>query len=276
MIEIAISLAVIGFALVAIIGILPTGMNVQKENREETIIGQDGSVWMDAIRSGAKGMDDLTNYVVAITNWQTAYNFKGQPIGGKPVALFYTYTNSSMVPPMVEPFLLTNGARIVGLLSTPKYVTGPASNPKMLLCSNYVVAYVRALSGPASEKFPQTNDAIRELAFNYRLASDVVPYTSYDPNWTNFTDPTLYVPTTNLAEITLRSNYWMVARNIQQNLYDVRLTFRWPLLANGVGNGRQSFRTLASGQLQVVGDAADPTNPTNTYFFQPRNYVRVP
>src|SRR5947207_7764407 len=35
MIEIAISLAVIGFALVAIIGILPTGMNVQKENREE-------------------------------------------------------------------------------------------------------------------------------------------------------------------------------------------------------------------------------------------------
>src|SRR5205823_13848329 len=44
MIEIAISLAVIGFALVAIIGILPTGMNVQKENREETIIGQDASV----------------------------------------------------------------------------------------------------------------------------------------------------------------------------------------------------------------------------------------
>src|SRR5713226_956163 len=57
MVEIAISLAVIGFALVAIIGILPSGTNVQKENREETIIGQDASLFIDAIRSGTKGMD---------------------------------------------------------------------------------------------------------------------------------------------------------------------------------------------------------------------------
>ena len=34
MVEIAICLAVIGFALVAIIGVLPIGMNVQKDNRE--------------------------------------------------------------------------------------------------------------------------------------------------------------------------------------------------------------------------------------------------
>ena len=223
-------------------------------------------------------MDDLTNYVVAITNWQTAFNVKGKPIGaGGPVALGYTYTNSSIVPPMVGPFLLTNGARIIGLLSTPKYVPGPISDPKVVLCSNYVVAYVRSLSGPANEKSPQTNDAIRELAFNYRLASDVVPYATYDPSWTNFYDPTLYSPITNYALITARSNYWMLARNIQTNMYDVRLTFRWPLLANGrVGNGRQVFRTLAGGYLQIVGDQADLTNPTNTYFIEPRTYVRVP
>src|SRR2546426_5260898 len=93
MIEIAISLAVIGFALVAIIGILPTGMNVQKENREETIIGQDSQLFMDAIRSGAKGMDELTNYVVAITNWQRAYDARGRPLGARPSVYFYTYTN---------------------------------------------------------------------------------------------------------------------------------------------------------------------------------------
>ena len=69
MIEIAISLAVIGFALVAILGVLPLGMNVQKENREETIINQDATVFMNAIRNGAQGMDDLTNYVLAITNY---------------------------------------------------------------------------------------------------------------------------------------------------------------------------------------------------------------
>ena len=66
MIEIALSLAVIGFALVAIIGILPTAMEAQRENREETMINQDASVFLDAIRSGAQGMDDLTNYVIGI------------------------------------------------------------------------------------------------------------------------------------------------------------------------------------------------------------------
>ena len=61
MIEIAVSLAIIGFALVAIIGVLPIGMNVQQANREETIINQDATVLMDAIRSGSQGLDDLTN-----------------------------------------------------------------------------------------------------------------------------------------------------------------------------------------------------------------------
>src|SRR5215469_8580961 len=79
MVEIAISLAVIGFALVAIIGILPTGMNVQKDNREETLINQDLSVWMNAIRNGAQGLDDLTNYVQSITNYVTEYG----PVGNK-------------------------------------------------------------------------------------------------------------------------------------------------------------------------------------------------
>jgi len=77
MIEIAISLAVIGFALVAIIGILPTGMNVQKENREDTIINNDMSIFMNAIRNGERGLDDLTNYVMAITNYVTQYTANG-------------------------------------------------------------------------------------------------------------------------------------------------------------------------------------------------------
>src|SRR6267378_355951 len=58
MIEIAIALAVIGFALAAIIGVLPTGMNVQKENREETIVNFDSAFLLDAIRSGTRGQDD--------------------------------------------------------------------------------------------------------------------------------------------------------------------------------------------------------------------------
>ncbi|MDB6033651.1 MAG: hypothetical protein JWM16_3989 [Verrucomicrobiales bacterium] len=67
MIEIALCLAIIGFALVAIIGILPAGMQVQKDNREDTIINQDAGYWMEAIRNGRQDLDDLANYVDAIT-----------------------------------------------------------------------------------------------------------------------------------------------------------------------------------------------------------------
>src|SRR5258705_6459274 len=66
MIEIALCLAIIGFALVAIIGILPAGMQVQKDNREDTVVNQDASYWMEAIRNGALGLDEMTNYVDAI------------------------------------------------------------------------------------------------------------------------------------------------------------------------------------------------------------------
>ncbi len=76
MVEIAICLAIIGIALVAIIGVLPLGINVQRDNREETIINQDATVLMENIRNGASSPYgfDLTNYVYAITNFQTKYS----------------------------------------------------------------------------------------------------------------------------------------------------------------------------------------------------------
>lgn len=52
LVEIALCLAIIAFALVAIIGVMPTGMTVQRDNRIDTIINQDGQFWMNAIRSG--------------------------------------------------------------------------------------------------------------------------------------------------------------------------------------------------------------------------------
>src|SRR5262245_40961710 len=66
MVEIALSIAVVAFALVAILGVLPTGMTVQKDNREDNIINQEGRYWMEALRSGAL-VEDLTNYVESIT-----------------------------------------------------------------------------------------------------------------------------------------------------------------------------------------------------------------
>ena len=66
MVEIAIALAVIAFALVAIIGILPAGLQVQRDNREETLINQDARLLVEAIKSGGRDIrSDLGRYVVA-------------------------------------------------------------------------------------------------------------------------------------------------------------------------------------------------------------------
>ncbi len=110
MIEIAIALAIIGFALLTIVGLLPMGLTVQKDNREDTIISQDGNYFIEAIRGGVVGLDNLTNYVDRI--------------------IIKTNANFS------------NGSDIVRLLSTPKYDTNSTG-------TNEVIAYVRAFSGSA-------------------------------------------------------------------------------------------------------------------------------
>src|SRR5438132_3916577 len=66
MVEIALCIAIIGFALVAIIGVLPAAMRVQQDNRSDTLIDQDGNYFMEAIRHGAQGLDDLSIYVYEI------------------------------------------------------------------------------------------------------------------------------------------------------------------------------------------------------------------
>src|SRR5258707_4729962 len=64
MVEVAISIAIVAFAMVAILGILPTGHQVQRENREDTIINQDANYLLESIRSGSQRLPDLSNYVL--------------------------------------------------------------------------------------------------------------------------------------------------------------------------------------------------------------------
>jgi len=120
MVEIAIAVAVIGFALVAIIGVLPAGLQVQKENRQETLIGQDGAYLMEAIRNGAQGANDLANYVDRI---QVGFDNK-----------VYTTFN--------------NGAEVIGLLSTPGTLAVPCTN----------IAIMRSISGALADKRPEAID----------------------------------------------------------------------------------------------------------------------
>lgn len=267
MIEIALSLAVIGFALVAIIGILPTGMNVQKENREETVINQDATLLLNAIRNGERGLDDLTNYVVAVSNYVVRYNTSTRALDSVLGWQWYTWNGSG---PAVGGMNLTNGHRIIGLLSTPRYTPAPVNVGTNFFHSNYVVAVIRSVSGPASEKFPQNNASVQELSLNYRLILDIAPPEVFDP-WQGFSR------STNDVDFLTYSNHWVFARNIQSNLHNVRLTFRWPVLPNGqIGSARQSFRTEVGGSLVPVQDPWHPSGTVSNYFFQARNYVKAP
>jgi len=263
LVEIAIALAIIGFALVAIIGILPAGLNVQKENREETIMNQEASIWMNAIRQGAEGMDYLVDYVDGIEVTTTELDADGLPIF-PPVAVdYFTPTWSSLGPD----YELISGFRIVGLLSWPKYEVNGAG----IVYSNSVVAYVRAISGAATEKAPQDNQTVRESAFSYRLTSEVVPFFSHLGMWTNYVDFVL--------------NADDYSRNLARNAHDVRLEFSWPLrppeddafdppVATRVGNGHLTFRALLSGPQT---HQPDPITGVSNYFvfFQPGTFKRA-
>jgi type II secretory pathway pseudopilin PulG len=298
MVEIAICLAIIGIALVAIIGVLPLGINVQRDNREETLIDQDASVLMENIRNGARGLDDLTNYVYTITNNWTSYKADGTLLSSGVNG--YTYTNFSVNTPYSVGAPLTNGMNIIGLLSTPEYVanngTPLASIVNVGYYSNYVVAYVRSLSGSAVEKPPQDNDIIRGDSFSYKLICQNVPVAvNTPPNWTaqsyNAGAEVLFngiswraiiggtplLPPQSGDDPTNNSGRWVQDSYIQQltaNLRDQRLTFLWPLLPNGgTGQGRQTFRTTVAGQMTtnyVIG------SEQILYFFQPQSFTNAP
>lgn len=249
MIEIALCLAIIGFALVAIIGVLPFGLNVQKDNREETLIDQDAVVWMDAIRDGAQGYDDLTNYVIAITNKVQAFQVAPSATNLLTTHVYVFSLAGSTEDGVAMPvsFPLTNGFNIIGLLSRPKYE--PTGNGFL---SNYFVANVRAFSGSVVEKYPQTNSTILDSAFSYRMTVENDDSVPYDPN-----------------------NNSPVQARLLANSHDLRLLFRWPLLPNGdAGNGRQIFRALTGGRLILTNNPALAI--PNLYFFQPSTYVQAP
>src|SRR5262249_13144674 len=150
--------------------------------------------------------------------------------------------------------------------------------------SNYVVAAVRSLSGLASEKFPQDNQTVQELALNYRLIPEVVPHPMYlcptpvyPSDWTNYP---AWTNSPNPGDWQWRSNFWMLSQVLQTNLADVRLIFRWPLINGSVGNNRQVFRTQMSGHVMTVYEPwglllTDPRAPNDAlYFFVPHNYVK--
>jgi len=252
MIEIALCLAIIGIGLVAIVGVLPIGMNTQRDTREATVIGQDATMLLEAIRNGSRGLDDLTNNIYLITNNWALYDNKGNlKDSGQNGYTFGGSTIPNNWPQGSSYFPITNGLRIIGLLTTPEYTDGvnPITNLFFGGYSNHIVAYVRSLSGLVAEKPPQDNPIMQEDAFSYRILSVNAPMAA-DPN------------------ALANSSY---ARQLAGNLREIRLLFLWPQLPNGnVGAYRQSFRAEIGGQIFGINDVGQ-----RLYFYQSQSFTNA-
>ena len=179
MVEIALALAVIAFALVAIIGILPTGLNIAQLSREESIVNRDGAYLLEALRNGAQGMVDLSDYCLDLDG-ATSLSSEG----------------------------------IISRISTP---------------GGKHIAVFRAINGSAANRSAVDAD----LAFRYEVTVEVQPVT------TNSISPDVLATQSQMAN----------------NLYDVRMVIRWPLVPAPTDSGlgpssranRRVFRTLISG-----------------------------
>src|SRR5690606_16240657 len=97
---------------------------------------------------------------------------------------------------------------VIALLSTPK---------KNGSETNRVLARIKAITGPAAEKGPLTN----EFSFRYQLQVEITPH-------------------------------WLPM--LEANLHDARITLRWPVVERGngwfVGNNRKSFRASMAGAFK--------------------------
>jgi len=59
--EVAIALAIVAFGLVAVLGILPMGVTVTRDNKEDTLIKNDAEYWMNAIRGGPLALEAINH-----------------------------------------------------------------------------------------------------------------------------------------------------------------------------------------------------------------------
>jgi hypothetical protein len=252
MVEIALCLGVIAIALVAIIGVMPTGLQVQRDNREDTILNQDGRFFLEAIRSGARGSDHLTNHVLSIT----VSNSLGDVL---------IHTNSlgrNVEAPHMNS--LTNGRAIVGYMSTNRFVV---QNNRLI--TNYVTALVRSISGTVegrSELWRAEREPL-PMAFNYLMSVEITPLITQPPFLTNWNNPNLEP-----HQVVAFSNNWLRARNQAVNFSELRLTLQGPVFHRGLTIdvlGRpKTFRTVVSGVREM-------TEQENLTFFQPDIYVQV-
>lgn len=275
MVELAMCIAVVAVAMVAIIGVLPSGLTTQQVNREETIINQDATVLMEAIRNGSWLTDDITNYVdyVVVERHPLRSDHSDSTFTNGFVGVWYA--NAKVPSPATK---LTAPWDVVGLLSLPKYDGISAfdayydSKAQPQGFTNSVVAQFRAFSGSITEKpLVSSNDVpvagAYDRSFKYMVRVEISPVRASPTNATTSTSVTNSFAVNNAFEQALR-----------HSLYDVSLTFQWPVFGTEVparvGNNSRTIRTQVQGRLVPFYFSGSTTPYTLTGSkVVPRNFV---
>jgi hypothetical protein len=264
MVELALCIGIIAFAMVAIMGVLPLGLNVQKQNREDTIIDQEGPQWISILKSGQSGWGELTNYLDFIAIEHT-------PLGVAGGVQKYRFTGPFLRPPPDDSIATTE--QLLSLLSIPKYEADSGS-----VFSNRVTAVFRSLSGSqdgqiltAGKVGAQPDEQKLDSAFRYQLEVELVPVSptptldmgDVNPVYTNlntlenirmggFLNAYRLDPNSVIDLIRSPSENRPDRDVMAGTLYDLRLTFRWPVFKIGeeyqLGPGSRTFRTQLNGR----------------------------
>lgn len=275
MVELALCIAIVAFSMVAILGVLPLGLNVQKQNKEETIIEQEGPVWIEMIRRGGIGWDDVTNYVDLVVVEKTPleaasktdqYGFRGP---------FYSMDN-----PVPNPgILLRSTSEVMSLLSIPMFEADRGT-----VFSNKITAIVRSFSGSLNTQIrPDSNPGFKpddrqlEDAFRYQLQVELTPATQLPVQSVDSLDsfrsgvflggylnairmdPSLSASALRNPEELKNASLDRLAATV----YDIKLIFRWPVFKVGndisVGANKKVFRGQILGKPRFA-----INNPSNT------------
>ena len=264
LLEIAVCLGVIGFAIVAVLGVLPTGLNVQRDTRERTVVLQDARYFMETLRRGATGTNDLAQYVAYV--WGVSAN------GGS----F-----------QVESNYFGNDADVVRLMSRPKVSLDAlamerywGNSPRLALGSTdrnflHTVALVRSLAGPASEKGPNADPD--RLAFYYLLKVEVAQVTSIAPN-SIITENTRQQGQSYTIDQRETKETGQTLYHLEQDLYEVRVTAMWPAVPGdytpaykptAAPRNQVAIRTFVSGQLNIATNLAG----AREFVFKPQRFL---
>lgn len=224
LIEIALCIAVVAIAMVAIIGVLPAGLNVQRQDREESLLTQDAELLLNVVRGGQTGLQDLLNYadrVTLVRQYRDRSPTRTNHFHGPMV---------TVTPAGSDP--IGDAFQLVGLVSRPKYTLEPSavSRGNPVTVTNVVRLEMRSMSGSMaehpvirwSERRGNPNDPRMDLAFRYRVTLETVTRQGNSPG----------------AAVS-----------------EVRMILEWPLQRTGpapdqyrLGLNRREFRTDVLGQ----------------------------